>query len=89
MWRPEPTGSGRGARWHSKGGRSGHLYTARAPARSQPEAVARSVVPILAYLWVMLAGVLRDGQAGDAGALRGRGCVVCAGRVAGYAGGET
>ena len=41
VWRAEPPGSGRGALWHSKGGHPGHMYTARAAARSQPVAVAR------------------------------------------------
>ena len=53
VWRAEPTGSERGSRWHSKGGRLYHMYTARAPApaRSQPEAAARSNVPTCpAYL---------------------------------------
>ena len=79
-------GSGRGSRWHSKGGRLCHVYMARAPARSQPEAAARSNVPTCLRTSVKLAGALRGGQAGGAGALRGRGCVVCAGGVAVYAG---
>ena len=81
-------GSGRGSRWHSKGGRLCHVYMARAPARLQRK---RLVVPTCsAYLeWVKGGRALKGGQTGGAGALRGRGCVVCAGGVAGYAGDAT
>ena len=85
VWRAEPPGSGRNALWHSKGGHPGHMYTARAPARSQPVAVARPGLFCLPGVGV--AGVVRGGQAGGAGALSGRGCVVCAGGAAVYTGG--
>jgi len=76
-------GSGRSSRWHSKGGRLCHVYMARAPARSQPEAAARSNVPTCpAYLGEV-------GGRAKGWPSRWRGCAARAGlrRVCGWGGG--
>ena len=62
---------------------------ASVPVRSQQEAIARSVVPASACLGEARGRALKGGQAGGTGVLSGRGCVVCAGGVAGYAMGAT